>query len=282
MGKIRTKTIGLSELEKKQKEEAKTRREQKKKREGEKIRAPGLKGGQKMKQVAVSDKELKKMEEAKKIMEKTTLNDKKQKKKKAVKSRSKRWSQAKKLIEKGKTYNIKTAVSLLKKMPHFKFNETVELHLNVKDTVVKGEVKLPYSTGKEVRVAIVDDNLLASIKKGKIDFDVLIAYPSFMPNLVKFAKFLGPKGLMPNPKNGTLTDKPEEALKKFKSGSLRFKTEAKFPIIHQAVGKMSLAEKDLIENIKVFISAVNPSKINSVFLKSTMSPAIKLDFSLDS
>lgn len=277
MGKIRTKTIGLSELEKKQKEETKTRREQKKKRQEEKIKAPGLKGGQKMKQVAVSDKELEKMESAKKIMEKTVSSDKKQKKKKAVKSRSKSYVQAKKLIEKGKTYNIKTAVSLLKKMPHFKFDETVELHFNVKDTEVKGEVKLPHSIGKEVRVAIIDDNLLTSIEKGKIAFDVLIAHPSFMPKLVKFAKILGPKGLMPNPKNGTLTDKPESALKKFKSGSLRFKTEAKLPIIHQAVGKMSLAEKDLMENIKAFISAVNPSKINSAFLKSTMSPSIKLD-----
>ena len=97
-----------------------------------------------------------------------------------------------------------------------------------------------------------------------------------MPKLVRFAKILGPKGLMPNPKTGTISDKPEEVAKKFKSGTTRFKTEAKFPIIHQVVGKLSFKEEALVENILDFLKAVGPSKIASAYLKSTMSPAIKI------
>ena len=98
-----------------------------------------------------------------------------------------------------------------------------------------------------------------------------------MPKLARVARVLGPKGLMPNPKNGTVTPKPEEAAKKFEGGQMNFKTEAKFPLLHLSVGKLSFGEQKLAENIKAAIAAVNSKKIKNVTLKSTMSPGLKLD-----
>lgn len=285
MGKIRTKIIGLEAVEKEQKEKAKVRREEKRKREGIKVRAPGTKGGERMKQVVVAEEELKKMEKAKKILEKKeekpegkpSASAGKQKRLLKVKKRGKRYEEAKKKIKKGRLHSLEEAVDLLKKIKYSNFDETVELHINVKDRQVKGEVKLPFGIGKEIKVVIVDDAILGKIEKGNLNFDVLVVHPSFMSKLVKFARILGPRGLMPNPKDGTVTDKPEETVKKFQSGAVRFKTEAKFPIIHQSIGKLSFTEKKLVENIAAFINAVNKAKIETAYLKSTMSPSIKLD-----
>jgi large subunit ribosomal protein L1 len=283
MGKIRTKLIGLEEVEKKQKEDAKVRREEKKKREGVKVKPSGGKGGERMKQVEVSEEALKKMEKAKEILEKpsfakaTEAEEKTTPKKIKKRSRGRNYLAAKKKIDKNKKYDVKTAISILQKIKFTKFDETIELHINTKENNIKGEVILPRGTGKETRVAIVDDKILAEIEKGNLNFDVLVTHPSYMPKLVKFAKVLGPKGLMPNPKAGTISDKPKEAAKKFKGGAIRFKTEIKFPIIHQAVGKLSFKEEDLAKNITVFLKAVGISKIASAFLKSSMSPSILLD-----
>jgi len=115
------------------------------------------------------------------------------------------------------------------------------------------------------------------LEKGKIEFDVLVTHPSFMPKLAKFAKVLGPKGLMPNPKAGTVSTKPEEVVKKFEKGMLRWKTEAKFPLIHQMIGKISFEEKKLIANAEKFIEAVGKTHIKNAFIKTTMSPSIKLE-----
>jgi len=279
MGKIRTKFIGLEEVEKEQKEKAKVRREEKKKREVVKVRPVGGKGGERMKQVVVGEEELKKMEKAKEILEKKPEVKVEQARPVKKKIRGKNYQQAKKKIDKNKLYPLKEAVSLLKKIKYTKFDETVEVHLNVREVGLKGEVNLPHGTGREVRVAVVDEKILAEIEKGNLNFDVLITHPSYMPKLVKFAKVLGPRGLMPNPKAGTISEKPEEAVKKFKSGLIRFKTEAKFPIIHQAVGKLSFSDAALADNITAFISAVGKSKIESAFLKSSMSPSLKLDLS---
>lgn len=278
MGKIRTKLIGLEEIEKKQKEEAKIRREEKKKKE-EKIRPVGGKGGERMKQVAVSEEALAKMEKAKKILEekKSEKEEKKATKKKLSKRvRGKKYQKAKEKIDKNKKYSLEEGVSLLKKVKYANFDESVELHINVVEKGLKGEVIFPHGIGKQTRVAIVNDQVLKEIEKGKIDFDVLITHPQYMPKLVKLAKILGPRGLMPNPKSGTITENPEALAQKYQKGSVRFKTEPKFPIIHQVVGKISFEDKKLVENIQALISAIGRSKIVSLYLKSTMSPSIKI------
>ncbi len=290
MGKIRTRILGLEEIEQKQKEKKK-KRAQEKKQTKHKIRAPGLKGGERMVEVEVKEEDLAKMKKAEGIIESTQIPEKKttetkEKKQKKIKihHRGKNYQNAKKQLDTilkrsgqdGK-FSLAEAIAALKKVHFASFDESVELHLNVDKVGLKGEVELPHPTGKSVKVAVVDEKVLDQIEKGKIDFDVLVAHPSFMPKLVKFAKILGPKGLMPNPKAGTISDHPEEVVKKFQKGVLRWKTEAKFPLIHQMIGKISMEEKKLIENATSFIKSVGLAHIKSAFIKTTMSPAVKVE-----
>jgi len=247
MGKIRTRILGLEEVEQKQKKEQKEKAAEKKK-----IRAPGLKGGERMVAVEVDEKEIDKMEKAKKIVEEAEKKAQQKPKEIKKKTRGKNYQKAKAQIDKNKLYSIKEAIFLLKKIKYAKFDESFELHLNVDKVGLKGEVELPYSLGKKVKVAIVDDKILDQIEKGKVDFDVLIAHPSFMPKLIKYARILGPKGLMPNPKDGTISPNPQEAAKKFEKGLLHWKTESKFPLIHQMVGKISQKDEEVEANIKAF------------------------------
>ena len=182
------------------------------------------------------------------------------------------------VVSKTQTYKLDQAIDTLKKFKKSKFDETVELHINTKEKGISGQVTLPHGTGKTLVIKIADDAILAEVAKGKISFDVLVATPGMMPQLARVAKVLGPRGLMPNPKNGTITDKPEEAVKKLSGGQINFKTESESPIIHARVGKLSFENSKLKENIITFISAVGNEKINSISLKSTMSPAVKLDY----
>jgi large subunit ribosomal protein L1 len=184
---------------------------------------------------------------------------------------------AQKMVDVKKKYTLEDAVALVKKMKYASFDESVEIHMNVDKTGLKGEIELPHSTGKTVRVAIVSDTVLDELTNGKINFDILITHPSFMPKLAKFAKVLGPKGLMPNPKAGTVSPNPEEVAKKFQKGTMRWKTEGKFPLIHQMVGKVSFEDKMLVENIKAFIAVVGKPHITEAFVTSTMSPSVRLD-----
>lgn len=274
MGKIRVKTLGAEELEEKQKKDAKVKREQK-----------VLK--QKAAEIPVEEKAV--TTETTIVTENTEKRAKKKKKFSAsvvAKKHSLRYQSAKVMVEK-KTYKLTEALEVLAKLPKGKFDETVELHIDTIETGISGNLTLPYGTGKKTRVAIATDELIAKIEKGlsaeasakagKIDFDVLIATPDMMPKLAKVARILGPKGLMPNPKNGTITQNPESIIKKFEGGQINFKTEAKAPIIHLTVGKLSFGDKKLLENIKTVLSAIPEGKIKKVVLKSTMSPAIKIE-----
>ncbi len=198
-------------------------------------------------------------------------------KKVTVKPKGKKYNEVKKLVDPTKSYSLKDAVTLLKKMKTTKFDAAFELHFVVDETGLKGELQLPHSTGKSVKVAVVDDKVLDKLEQGKIDFDILVTHPSFMPRLAKFAKILGPRGLMPNPKAGTISPKPEEVVKKFEGGLLRWKTEPKFPLIHQMIGKESLSEEKLVDNANKFIEAVGLKHIQKAYIKSTMSPSIKLE-----
>lgn len=261
MGKIRTRIIGLEDVEEKQKKEQKVRSEEKKK---------ALVGKGEAEKTEVKEVKKEKVEE-KKV-------EKKPKKKNAVskKKRGKKY-QASFMGLEVKNTTVAEAVAALKKIKYASFDESVEIHLNVDEMGLKGEVELPHSTGKTVRVRIVDDALLEELANGKIEFDILITHPSFMPKLAKYARTLGPKGLMPNPKAGTISPKPEEVAKKFQKGTLRWKTEPKFPLVHQMIGKISFDEKKLTENITAFMSAVGKTHIQSAYIKTTMSPSVRLD-----
>lgn len=216
-------------------------------------------------------------EEVKEIKKNTKKEIVEEKKIVKTKKRGVKYQKASKLIDKNKTYSIKESIELLKKAKFAKFDESFELHLNLRDSQLKGEVVLPFGTGKQIKAVILDDKLLEEIEKGIINFDILIAHPSFMPKLVKLAKVLGPKGLMPNPKNGTLTPEPEKAVEKFKTGTLRYKSESKFPILHQIVGRVSFTEEQLLANIIALLKAVSKNKIESAFITITMGPSVKLN-----
>ena len=127
-----------------------------------------------------------------------------------------------------------------------------------------------------MKVAIADDALLSKIEAGTIDFDILVAHPSMMSKLAKLAKILGPKGLMPNPKNGTVSPDPQKRAKELAHGQVNFKAEPGNPIVHLPVGKVSFEDKKLIENIEAILSAIGRGKILRATLASTMGPGVKV------
>lgn len=202
---------------------------------------------------------------------------KKEKFAKAKKSPSKRYKENASMVAVKTTYPLNTAVEMLKKFKTSKFDETVELHVNLKEKGVNGALSLPHGTGKKRVIKIADDETIAAIEKGTIDFDVLVAHPSMMPKLAKVARILGPRGLMPNPKNGTVTPKPEEMVEKLSGGLVNFKSESDAPIIHMSVGKISFSEPQIKENVTAAINAIKIQNITKVTMKSTMSPALQIE-----
>jgi large subunit ribosomal protein L1 len=145
----------------------------------------------------------------------------------------------------------------------------------VREAGTSVSLTLPHSTGKSVRVAIASDEVIAKIQAGEIDFDVLVAHPSFMPKLAKFAPVLGPKGLMPNPKNGTLTPNPEAAQKKLEAGTVTVKTEKKAPLMHVRIGKNSMETAQLTANLETLLKTLK-GKVLSMAIASSMSPGVKV------
>lgn len=255
MGKMKPRTLGLEDLEMAQKEEQKQRSAEKK--------------AEKAAEAPVEEKKEEVKEEKK--------AEKKEKTPAKKKIKGAKYQKSAKQVDSSKVYTLTDAVATLKKVKFAGFDESVELHLNVDKTGLKGEVELPHSTGKTVRVAIVSDKVLSDLESGKIEFDILITHPSFMPKLAKYARVLGPKGMMPNPKAGTISTNPEEVAKKFEKGTLRWKTEPKFPLIHQIIGKLSYDDAKLVENAQAFIEAVGKIHISAAFMAGTMTPSVKLD-----
>lgn len=277
MGKIRTRTIGLEEVEEQQKKEQKERAAAKKAEKDEKkAKKASSKAVQELKAAEAKAKE--DGEETTQTVETQPERTQKEETSKKVKVRQigKKHKDAQKKVDDAKVYALAEAVALLKQIKYANFDESVELHLNVLEDGLKGEVELPNSTGKTVRVKIVDDKVLDSLENGVIDFDVLVTHPSYMPKLAKFARTLGPKGLMPNPKAGTVSPNPEEVAKKFEKGTLRWKAEPKFPLIHQMIGKISHDDKALVENAEAFLASVQKNKIKAAFIKTTMSPSLRI------
>lgn len=207
-----------------------------------------------------------------------------------------------------KLYALVDAVKLVKERATAKFDETVEISMNLgvdprhADQMVRGVCNLPNGTGRTVRVAVFArgakadeakaagadivgaEDLLAEIQGGKIDFDRCIATPDLMPLVGRLGKVLGPRGLMPNPKVGTVTMDVTKAVTDAKGGAVEFRAE-KAGIVHAGVGKVSFSEAALIENIVAFADAVNKAKptgakgtyVQRVALSSTMGPGLKID-----
>ena len=275
MGKIRVRTLGDESQEEQQKNEVKKKHEAKKA-----VKAPGMKGRERVVSVGPSEEELAAIEIPEEKTEETPKTEVKEKKTKKTKQKkafhSQKYQSLLAEVDRTKTYVLSEALTLLQKLQRKSFDETVELHVNTLTSGISGQITLPHGTGKTTRVAIADDKLISEIEKGVINFDVLVAEPTMMPKLAKVAKVLGPRGLMPNPKNGTITPKPEEVAKKYAGGQISFKTETKAPIIHLTVGKISFGPEKLSENIEALIAAIKKANIVNATLKSTMSPGLKI------
>jgi len=233
----------------------------------EKVHIAGLKGGQRIKTIEIES--LPSEEQAKA----------ESKKKKAEKIRSKKYKEAKVKVDKTKTYALKDAIKLVKETSYSTFDGTVELHLVVKKVGISANITLPYHSGKTKKVELASDETIQKISAGKIDFDVLLATPDMMPKLVPFARILGPKGLMPNPKNGTLISDPKKA-KDFSADTLNLKTEKEAPLIHTVVGKVSQKDEELISNSEAIFKALAGEKqILKAFAKASMGPSVKINIS---
>lgn len=183
-------------------------------------------------------------------------------------------------VDKNKVYPLTEAIELAKKTSYVKFDATLDVHIRLNpakknEDAVRGTVTLPHGTGRERRVVIVTDEMIEKIEKGWTDFDVAVATPDMMPKLAKLAKILGPKGLMPNPKSGTVTTEPERVAEELKGGRVEFKADS-LNNIHQAVGKVSWETGKLAENIQTFVGALPKNRIKSIALAPTMGPGVKL------
>jgi large subunit ribosomal protein L1 len=161
-------------------------------------------------------------------------------------------------------------------LSYTKFDGSIEAHAILREAGLKADLTFPHSTGKSVTVAIASDEVLAQIEAGQIDFDILITTPDMMPKLAKHARVLGPRGLMPNPKNGTITDKPEAKKKEFEAGKISIKTEKKAPLIHLTIGKTSMETKDLVENIQALIKAFKGQMLK-LSVSASMSPGVRVE-----
>jgi len=221
----------------------------------------------------------------------------------------KRLKAANAAVNRDALYNIEEAIKLVKANAKAKFDETIEIAMNLgidprhADQMVRGVVNLPNGTGKTVRVAVFvrpgpkadealaagadivgADDLADKILAGQMDFDRCIATPDMMGVVGKLGKVLGPRGLMPNPKLGTVTPNVADAVKAAKAGAVEFRAE-KTGIVHAGVGKASFDEQKLVENVRAFVDAISRAKptgakgtyIEKISLSSTMGPGLKLD-----
>lgn len=272
MGKVRVARLGDEQLEQEQRKKAEARREAKREKKAKKKESQEPQQEQPQQEQQKADQ-----------IKKEEHRSEEQKIKKH--QRSKRYQELAKLVDRTRYYSLTDAVSLLKKTSVTRFDGTVEIHINLSLQALggkpdyRGSVVLPHGTGKTIRVAIANDDIIKELEEGTITFDILVAHPSMMPKLAKFARMLGPKGLMPNPKNGTVHPDPEKRAQELSQGELYFKTEPNNPIIHFGIGKVSFLEEKLMDNIKAFIHAVGKQRIAKVTLSSTMGPGIKLDLS---
>ena len=222
--------------------------------------------------------------------------------------RGKNYRKANEKVEKGKAYSLEEAIKLAIETSPVKFDATLEMHFRLgvdprqADQNIRATVTLPAGTGKDVRVAVFapldlaktakaagadiaeDEEFTKRLDKERLDFDVLISTPQYMPKLGKYARLLGPKGLMPNPKAGTVTTDIEKAVKEAKAGKIEYRVD-KQAIVHVGLGKVSFGADKLMENVNAFVESLKSQKpasikgqyVKSVYVSTTMGPSIMVE-----
>lgn len=250
-------------------------------------------------------------EKVEKTVEKVTSTEKKEKVSKRAKKktitipniRGKKYQEARGQVETNKKYSLKEAVELVQKTSYSKFPGTLEAHINTTAKNLRGLVTLPHFAGKKLTVLAfgssaeesgadlvgteetveeINEQKLLPGKPGskdKINFDVIVATPDWMPKLAKVARILGPRGLMPNPKSGTVTDNLTKAIAELKTGKVEYKTEKDGQVVHMAIGKTTQDIGEVAENIKALYNILGRSKIKKITLSSTMGPGVKVELS---
>ena len=225
-----------------------------------------------------------------------------------IERRGKKYQDVAKLVEKDKVYSLKEGIELAVKTSPVKFDASVEIHARLgvdprqADQNIRTTMILPNGNGKTVRVAVFapldvckvakvagadiaeDEEFLKQLEKGTINFDILISTPQYMPKLGKYARLLGPKGLMPNPKAGTVTTDVEKAVKEAKAGKVEYRVD-KQSIVHVGVGKVSFGADKLVENAEAFFDSLKNQKptslkgsyVKSVYIATTMGPSIEIE-----
>jgi ribosomal protein L1 len=218
--------------------------------------------------------------------------------------RGKHFRKAAEQIDKDKNYSLAQALELATKTSPVKFDASVELHINLSvdprhaDQNIRDNLVLPAGTGKKVRIAVLDDSnvdgadltgvetILKQLEKGEINFDILIATPAQMPKLGKYARVLGPRGLMPNPKSGTVTTDVAKAVAEAKAGRVEYRVDST-GIVHLAIGKVSFGAKKLEDNARAVLASIKGNKpssvkgtyVKAIHLATTMGPSITVDVS---
>lgn len=224
--------------------------------------------------------------------EKKVKASKRAQKKGKAKYRSVKYKEAAEKVEKSKRYPLTDAIDLAKQSSYTKFDGSLELHLNTSTKNIRGLVSLPFASGKKLKVLAFgkgaeesgaditgDDAKLNEIIRGITTFDVIVTTPEWMPKLARAAKVLGPRGLMPSPKNGTITDDLKKAVTEIQSGKVEYKTEKNGQVIHLSVGKVSQETAQVSANIKILFNAIGKTRIKKAVISPSMGIGTKVELS---
>lgn len=190
-------------------------------------------------------------------------------------SRGKRYVTTRSLVDRTLDYPLADAIDLVIKTSYSKFVGTITADLVVKEIGDQGTLTFPHSTGKTIKVEVASDETLAKLEKGVIDFDILLTEPTFVPKLAKYARILGPKGLMPNPKNGTITAQPAKRKKELEAGAVTIKSERKAPLCHVIIGNTKMSKSELLANAETLLTTLK-GRVLKITLSATMGPGVKV------
>jgi large subunit ribosomal protein L1 len=237
------------------------------------------------KKAPIAEKKAEKKAKGSKAAAKKTAPERKQK-------HSNKYIEAAEKREREKRYKIDEAIELAKQVSYSKFSGSLEVHINTNTKGTRGLVTLPFAAGKKLTILafgngadksgadiVGTDEIIAAVEKGKINFDVVVTTPQWMPKLARVARVLGPRGLMPNPKSGTITDNLSKAVEELQAGKTEYKTEKDAPVVHLRLGALAQPTEELSANLKALYTTIGKSRIKKITIAPTMGPGVKVDIS---